>query len=156
MSTSYYYDTIVHTTILCFLPKVVCNSNTNPLRIFQAKFCVLQNTCSSKILGASIRVGLLYQAVCVSDAAAQLASRNEMVQSRTYDALQQQMWSLLPGFCTNPTDFNAVSGPSPPRPAAFHHTACYSCTLENQHLVPNLHIKYMVSMLSGQHDVMLS
>ena len=122
MSTSYYYDTIVHTTILCFLPKVVCNSNTDPLRIFQAKFCVLQNTCSSKILGASIRVGLLYQAVCVSDAAAQLASRNEMVQSRTYDALQQQMWSLLPGFCTNPTDFNAVSGPSP-LPAAFHHTA---------------------------------
>jgi len=27
-----------------------------------------------------------------------------MVEYKTYDTLQNQIWSLLPGFCTNPTD----------------------------------------------------
>ena len=37
------------------------------------------------------------------------AARNEVLQARTYDTLQLQIWSLLPGFCTNPTDFDTVS-----------------------------------------------
>ncbi|CAH1783394.1 unnamed protein product, partial [Owenia fusiformis] len=35
---------------------------------------------------------------------AELAKQNKMVEAKTYDALQQQIWSLLPSFCTRPTD----------------------------------------------------
>ncbi|ELU03860.1 hypothetical protein CAPTEDRAFT_226490 [Capitella teleta] len=30
--------------------------------------------------------------------------KNQMVLAKTYDILQMQIWSLLPGFCTRPTD----------------------------------------------------
>ncbi|XP_070541212.1 RRP12-like protein [Ptychodera flava] len=34
----------------------------------------------------------------------ELQQSGHLVESKTYDVLQSQMWSLLPGFCTNPTD----------------------------------------------------
>lgn len=36
--------------------------------------------------------------------AIQYAKEKRTVESKTYDALQMQIWSLLPGFCTTPTD----------------------------------------------------
>ncbi|WAR21706.1 RRP12-like protein [Mya arenaria] len=37
----------------------------------------------------------------------ELADQQNVVASKTYEALQLQMWSLLPGFCTRPTDLVA-------------------------------------------------
>lgn len=34
----------------------------------------------------------------------ELSDQQNLVASRTYEALQLQIWSLLPGFCTRPTD----------------------------------------------------
>ncbi|XP_077992398.1 RRP12-like protein [Glandiceps talaboti] len=34
----------------------------------------------------------------------ELLQSGQMVESKTYDILQSQVWSLLPGFCTSPTD----------------------------------------------------
>lgn len=37
-------------------------------------------------------------------AAVELAKENRGVESKTYDVLQHQIWSLLPGFCNETTD----------------------------------------------------
>ena len=36
--------------------------------------------------------------------AVEYAKENRVLESKTYDALQQQIWSLLPGFCNKTTD----------------------------------------------------
>ena len=40
----------------------------------------------------------------MSLAALEHAKEKHIVEAKTYDALQQQIWLLLPGFCTRPTD----------------------------------------------------
>ena len=37
-------------------------------------------------------------------AAVDYAKKNRVVESKTYDALQQQIWALLPGFCNKTVD----------------------------------------------------
>ena len=41
--------------------------------------------------------------------AIEFARDGQVAQSKTYDALQMQIWSLLPGFCTRPRDLRQVS-----------------------------------------------
>ncbi|CAD5123292.1 DgyrCDS11650 [Dimorphilus gyrociliatus] len=42
--------------------------------------------------------------------AGEFAEENRMVEARTYDALQGQIWSLLPAFCTKPIDLKQSFG----------------------------------------------
>ena len=44
----------------------------------------------------------------LSTAAQELSEQQNIVACKTYEALQLQIWSLLPGFCTRPTDLAVV------------------------------------------------
>ncbi|KAH3787869.1 hypothetical protein DPMN_166000 [Dreissena polymorpha] len=45
----------------------------------------------------------------VFHSALELSDQQNIVASKTYETLQLQIWSLLPGFCTRPTDLAIVS-----------------------------------------------
>jgi len=44
--------------------------------------------------------------VCVGD---ECDRNGRVVEYKTYSAMMSQIWSLLPGFCTRPTDLTQVS-----------------------------------------------
>ena len=46
--------------------------------------------------------------VCVPFTAQEMAARGERVVSKTYESLEAQVWSMLKGFSTRPTDLAKV------------------------------------------------
>ena len=48
---------------------------------------------------------------CVLFTAQELAARGEKVVSKLYESLESQVWSMLKGFCTRPTDLAKVGIP---------------------------------------------
>ena len=47
--------------------------------------------------------------VCYGVLALDYEFGGRVVEAKSYDALQNQIWSMLPGFCTHPTDLPQVS-----------------------------------------------
>ena len=85
--------------------------------MFEAKFIhyIVFNSynilCTTKIGGNNLKnfVKSTSNWFTIFIVGSEYSKQDRIVESKTYDALQLQFWSLLQGFCNNPTDLKTVN-----------------------------------------------